>query len=186
MSSHERQAVACSTPQQAAHRLLVYRCLLLRLGGGIQCALFILRAHGWTASADFPPLGRLRSVGSQQRLSSGPGDEPKEPQAMSPRSHVRETLPQPTGSMSKWLLGLAAIAAVAVLHIFSSVSTQTIGEDAPSTVHSDHSSGGHATAKPTWASLGRLGHELLTQKEHAYVPVPSVAPICSCFQVWIS
>jgi hypothetical protein len=78
--------------------------------------------------------------------------------------------------MSKWLLGLATIAVVAVLHIFASVSTGSVSEETPLVTvprSGQDTSLSTISAKPDWASLGRLGHELLTQAEHACVSSPS-------------
>ena len=122
-----------------------------------------------TNHADFSQSVKIRSVGSQQRLSRAPSGSPP---SESHREHLSPAAQQ-TASMSKWLLGLAVLAVVAVLHIFSSLTAQNAGEDTPGAVYSGHdtatSGSSQATAKPTWSSLGRLGHELLTQSEHAYV-----------------
>lgn len=140
-------------------------------------------AHGWRAHADLPPTGKIRSAGSQQRLSRVPSESPPSP---SPREHQSPAASHQTASMSKWLLGLAVLAVVAVLHIFSNVTAQSSAQEKPVSVYSgekDTASSGssQATAKPTWASLGRLGHELLTQTEHAYVSLSSkpASSLCS-------
>jgi hypothetical protein len=136
--------------------------------------------HRCTALVDCPPLGRLRSVGSHHRLS-GLLSSPEECTSRKEASTTSASAKQ-AGSMSKWLLGLAALATVAILHIFSHVSARQAADSSDTVIatfdndaNSEPSGLAHATAQPTWATLGRIGHELLIQKEHACASEVSVS-----------
>ena len=83
-----------------------------------------------------------------------------------------ETQLQSQKAMRRWFWLLAFLAAACLVEVVAYISTEWQANRAGALYVPP-------SAKPSWRSLHRIGHELLSKHSHRYVPILAVVIICA-------